>query len=146
MSGSFKHSQFCYKAHGANYFELTRDGNTVDRPIKCDVATGSAAHAYTHTMVALGMLDDVEGNGISYKDFCANNFLMAWSFDDVPTADWGKVFHIKKTGTLELLIRFATATADTATADTLTLVITDTREDLVKLDLENRVTTTGSVV
>ena len=68
----------------------------MDRPIKCDVANGSVAHAYTHTMVALGMLDDVEGNGISYKDFCANNFLMAWSFDDVPTADRGKVFHIKK--------------------------------------------------
>ena len=115
MSGSFKHSQFCYKAHGANYFELTRDGNTVDRPIKCDDASGSATHAYTHTMVALGMLDDVEGNGISYKDFCANNFLMAWSFDDVPTADWGKVFHIKKKGTLDLLIRFAAATTETLT-------------------------------
>ena len=122
-------------------YSVMPDGNTVDRPIKCDVASGSAAHAYTHTMVALGMLDDVEGNGISYKDFCANNFLMAWSFDDVPTADWGKVFHIKKKGTLELLIRFAAATTET-----LTLVITDTREDLVKLDLENRVTTTGSVV
>ena len=141
ISGSFRHSQFCYKAHGANYFELTRDGNTVDRPIKCDVANKSAAHAYTHTLVALGMLDDVEGNGISYSDFCDNKFLMAWSFDDVPTADWGKVFHIKKKGTLELFIRFAQATTET-----LTLVITDTREDLVKLDLENRVTTTGSVV
>ena len=141
MSGHFKHSQFCYKAHGANYFELTRDGNTVDRPIKCDVASKSAAHAYTHTLVALGMLDDVEGNGISYDQFCDNKFLMAWSFDDVPAADWGKVFHIKKKGTLELLIRFAAATAET-----LTLVVTDTREDLVKLDLENRVTTTGSVV
>ena len=23
MTGSVKHTQFCYKAHGANYFELT---------------------------------------------------------------------------------------------------------------------------
>ena len=59
----------------------------------------------------------------------------------MPTDDWGKVFHIKKKGTLELIIRFAQATMET-----LTLVITNTREDLVKLDLENRVTTTGSVV
>ena len=66
---------------------------------------------------------------------------MTWSSDDVPAADWGKVFHIKKKGTLELLIRFAAATAET-----LTLVVTDTREDLIKLDLENRVTTMGSVV
>ena len=141
VSGHFQHSQFCYKAHGANYFELTRDGNTVDRPIKCDVANGDAAYAYTHTLVALGMLDDVESNGIGYEEFCDNKFLMAWSFDDVPTEDWGKVFHIKKKGTLELFIRFAQATTQT-----LTLVVTDTREDLVKLDLENRVTTTGSVV
>ena len=91
--------------------------------------------------MVLGMVDDVEGNGRSYSNFCDKKFLMAWSFDDVPTADWGKVFHIKKKGTLELFIRFAQATTET-----LTLVITDTREDLVKLDLENRVTTTGSVV
>ena len=141
ISGHFKHSQFCYKAHGANYFELTRDGNTVDRPIKCDLANDNAAHAYSHTLAALGMMDEVEGNGISYKDFCDNKFLLVWCFDDVPTEDWGKVFHIQKKGTLELFIRFAQATTET-----LTLVITDTREDLVKLDLENRVTTTGSVV
>lgn len=141
MSGDFKLSQFRYRAHGVNYFELTRDGNTVDRPIKCDVENGDAAHAYGHTLVALGMMDEVESNGISYEDFCDNKFLMAWSFDDVPTEDWGKVFHIKKKGTLELFIRFARATTET-----LTLVVTDTREDLVKLDLENRVTTTGSVV
>ena len=141
LSGDFKVSQFCYKSHGANYFELTRDGNTVDRPIKCDVENGDAAHAYSHTMAALGMLGEVEGNGISYDDFCENKFVMVWSFDDLQNEDWGSVYHLKKKGTVELFIRFKEATTET-----LTLVVTDTREDLVKLDLENRVTTTGSIV
>ena len=141
MSGAFKLSQFNYKPHGANYFELTVDGATVGKPIKCDFANKNAAQAYTHTIASLGQFGgNGESVGLTYEDFMTNKMLLVWSLADIPDEDWGEVFHIKKKGTLELVIRFAAATTET-----LAVVVTDTKEDLVELDLENRVSTTGTI-
>ena len=57
---------------------------------------------------------------------------------DLPNKDTGNYFHLKRKATLTVTVRFATPPRKP-----LTLLAFDEREDLFRLDLERRVTSTS---
>ena len=141
LIGNFKKSQFNYKPYNANGFELLIDGVQVGKSMKCDFENGNAAEAYMQTISAIGQTSTRSGNGLSYSDFLDNKAIVVFALAEPQNKEWGEYLHVKRRGTAELLITFSTATTKALWA-----VITDTREDLLQIDLEGRIHMTEPAV
>ena len=141
LTGSFAKSQFNYKPYNASGFELLIDGVQVGKSIKCDFANKNASEAYMQTVSAIGQVATRSGNGLSYSDFLDNKAVMAFALCEPKNKEWGQYLHVKRRGTAELLITFSAATTKALCA-----VVTDTREDLLQIDLEGRIHMTEPAV
>ena len=139
--GNFKKSQFNFKPHGVSSYDLLLDGVVLGRSLKCSYDSNNAVEAYVQTVSAIGQTSTRSGNGISYQDFLSNKNVVVFSMNEPKNKEWSEYFHIKRKGTLELIISFAAATTTA-----LTVFISDLREDNLQLDLEGRVFTTEPAV
>ena len=140
--GDFTKSQFRYSPNNISSVELTVDGITIGKTLHCDFVNGDAAHAYVHSLTALGMHGRTRGNGLTYDEFKTNKTVFAWVLsDDHSEEEFGTCFHLKKQGSLEIVIRFSQAVPHTLNAQVFEL-----REDIVKQNLEGVVETVEAIV
>ena len=140
--GAYKLSPFKFSNHGLTSTELTVDGVTVGKPIQTDFAKNNYAHAYAHTIASLGQLNSKSSNGISYSDYGENKTILAWSLgSDLPNKDKGNYFHLRRKGCTAVSLKFKDVLPKP-----LTVLITDEREDLLEIDLEQRVRSVVGVV
>ena len=140
LVGDFTKSQFKYAPHNLSSIELTIDGITVGKRLECNFENGEAAHAYMHSLASLGMFDKDVSNGITYEEFKTNRTVFVWSLTDTHT-EGESIFHLKQRGALQVVLRFATAPTTTLSA-----VILDVREDLVRQNLEGQTHTVETIV
>ena len=115
---------------------------TVGKPIQTDFANNNYAHAYAHTIASLGQLNSKSTNGISYSEYGENKTILAWSLgSDLPNKDKGNYFHLRRKGCTAVSLKFKDVLPKP-----LTVLITDEREDLLEIDLEQRVRSVVGVV
>jgi hypothetical protein len=140
--GSYKLSPFKYSHNKLSSIELTVDGVSVGGRIETDFPNKNYAHAYAHTLAALGQLTAKKGNGISYEEFGNNKTVFAWcTATDLPNKDRDQYFHLRRKGCTAVVLQFATKVENP-----ISVLVCDEREDLLELDLENRVKTVTGVV
>ena len=140
--GDFARSPYKFYHNGLTSIELTVDGVTVGKRIETDFANGKYSHAYAHTLASLGALNSNKSNGIAYDEFGDGKTVFAWcTATDLPNKDRDRYFHLRRKACVALKLSFSEALARP-----LSVQITDEREDLLELDLENRVKTVAGVV
>ena len=140
--GDFPTSQFKYSHNNVASIELTVDGITVAKRLNCDFANRNAVHAYIHTLSSLGHLGGRPSNGITYVDFLTNRTVFAWTLiDDNDEDDYAQCFHLKRKGSMEILVRFTAATTSALSAQVL-----DRREDIVYQNIEGTTHSIKSIV
>ena len=96
---------------------------------------------YIRTVSTIGQIAARSGNGLSYSDFLDNKAVVAFALCEPMTKEWGQYLHVKRRGTAELQITFSAVTTKALCA-----VVTDTREDLLQIDLEGRIHMTEPAV
>jgi hypothetical protein len=140
--GTYKLSPFKYSPHNLTGIELTVDGVSVGGRLEMDFPGKNYAHAYAHTLAALGQLTTKKGNGITYGEFGTNKTVFAWcTATDLPNKDRDQYFHLRRKGCTAVVFQFSTVTPEP-----ISVLVCDEREDLLELDLENRVKTVTGVV
>ena len=141
VNGSFAKSPYNFQPNGVSTYELLLDGVALGPALKCDFANKNAIEAYTQTLSALGQLYSRTGNGVSYQDFMDNKTVVAFAMNEPKNKEWSNYFHIKRKGTLELIITFSAPTTKA-----LTVLVSDLREDNLQIDMEGRIYTTQPAV
>jgi hypothetical protein len=137
--GAYQLSPYKFAPNGLSSIEVAVDGVSVGPRLDVDFVGKRYAHAYAHTVTSLGHLRSRASNGVSYASFGDNQTVFVWSLaTDLPNKDTGNYFHLKRKATLTVTVRFATPPQQP-----LTLLAFDEREDLFRLDLERRVTSTS---
>ena len=140
--GDFKLNPYKYTHHNLTSIELSIDGVPVGKRIDTDFENKAYAHAYGHTIASQGMLTSGASSGITYDDFGKNKCVFAWSTaTDLPTKDDGTYFHLRRNACTAVVLTFKDALTEP-----LAVQITDSREDLVELDLEHRVRSVVGVI
>jgi hypothetical protein len=139
--GNYLLSPCKFSPNGLSSIEVTVDGVPVGPRLDVDFTAKRYAHAYAHTITSLGHGRSRLSNGVSYESFGKNQTVFVWSLaTDLPNKDSGNYFHLKRKATVAVTLRFATPPRQA-----LTLLAFDLREDLFRLDLERRVTSTSGV-
>jgi hypothetical protein len=140
--GEFGRSPYKYKCENLTGIELTVDGVTVGKKLEVDFPNKNYAQAYAHTLASLGRLNSKKGYGISYEDFGNDKTVFAWcTATDLPNKDTENYFHLRRKACVALVLHFTRAIQHP-----VTVLATDEREDLLEIDLENRVKTVTGVV
>jgi hypothetical protein len=140
--GNYKKSPYKFNHQGLTSIDLTVDGVSVGKRIETDFTDKKYAHAYAHTLASLGHLNSKNSNGITYDDFGNNKIVFVWSTaTDLPNKDRDQYFHLRRKACTALLLTFKEPLPSP-----LSVQITDEREDLLEIDLENRVKTVAGVV
>jgi hypothetical protein len=140
--GTFKKSPYAFNHFELSNIEMSIDGVPVGKSIETDFSSGNYAHAYAHTLASLGHLNSTQSNGISYDDYVDNRTVFAWcTASDLPNKDKDNYFHLRRKGCTAVVLRFKTPLATP-----LSVLITDEREDLLEIDLEQRIKSVTGVV
>jgi hypothetical protein len=140
--GGYQYSPFKFSPNKVTAIELTVDGVTVGRRMETDFENKNYAHAYAHTLTSLGLLNSNRGNGITSEEFGTNKTVFAWSTaTDLPNKDRDNYFHLRRKACLGLIVQFKGSLTQP-----LSVLVTDKREDLLEIDLENRVKTVTGVL
>jgi hypothetical protein len=140
--GTFKKSPYAFNHFELSNIEMSIDGVPVGKSIETDFSNGNYAHAYAHTLASLGHLNSTQSNGISYDDYVDNRTVFAWcTASDLPNKDKDNYFHLRRKGCTAVVLRFKTPLATP-----LSVLITDEREDLLEIDLEQRIKSVTGVV
>lgn len=140
--GRFSLSPFKFSDYGLESIELTVDGVSVGQRLEFDFPGGRYATAYASNVASLGKLRSSKSNGISYDDFGDGKTVFVFNTaTDLPNEDCHSYCHLRRKACTALILNFRAATAEP-----LSVQIADEREDLLEIDLENRVHTTTGVV
>ena len=137
--GAYRLSPYKFAPNGLSSIEVAVDGVSVGPRLDVDFTAKRYAHAYAHTITSLGHARSRHSNGVSYSSFGDNQTVFVWSLaTDLPNKDTGSYFHLKRKAALSVTLGFATPPQQP-----LTLLAFDVREDLFRLDLERRLTSTS---
>jgi len=140
MVGDFTKSQFKYAPNNIISIELSVDGISVGNRVETNFENGDAAHAYVHTLASLDSFEKGVGPGITYDAFKSNRTVFGWSLAETHT-EGEPIFHLKQRGSLQIVIKFSAPTTNTLSA-----IVFDTREDLIKQNLEGNTHSVETIV